>query len=117
MTNDSIIARASPHDGNRRLVAARRAVAEDLVAVVDGGESVARDDHVLEALDGLLLEFDHLPAVNAVEVVVVGAAAHGFVDAPSAVEVVAVDEPRLADDGERPVDGGRGAGRPALAWE
>ena len=76
---------------------------------------MARHDHVLEALDGFLLELDHFPAMDAVEMVVVGAADHGLVDAAAAVEVVPVNEARLADQGERAIDRGLRDGRAALA--
>jgi hypothetical protein len=63
------------------------------------------------------LEFDDLAAGDAVHVVVVGAADHGLVDALSLVEVVAVDEAGLADEGEGAVDGGLGDGGLVAAEE
>src|SRR5262245_15692518 len=86
------------------LVPASGAVAEDLVAVVDGREAVALDDVVLEAFDPLLLEFDDGVAGDAAEVVVVGAPDHRLVDFAVVAEVVSVEEVRLLEDGEGVVD-------------
>ncbi len=100
-----------------RLAAAPAAVTENLVAVVHRGEAVAPGDLVLEALDTRLAELDDRAAGNAVQVVVVGTTDRALVDLVARPEVVLVEEPGGAEDGERPVDGRAPHGGAVLAEE
>jgi len=83
-------------------------VAPELVRVIDHPEFLPAADLVLGALDFAALEFHDSAARQADHVIVVVAAEHRLVPGLPFGHLDLVDEPRLDEAGQGPVEGGPG---------
>src|SRR5262245_7187688 len=94
---------------------ARGAVAPDLVHVPGHGEALLPADLVLRPLDLPALELDDATTRNADHVVVVVPAEHRLVARLSVLHLDLVDQPRVHQARQRPVERGPGHGPPLAA--